>query len=104
MDDKNITSEDLFLAEKIADLFKVSDENIFSVLERKSLSLSGYQIKILLYLKTFNNPYLNNFIEEYLKLKTFNKSWKVLLEALKYYSLIDLIRSKVRLNLNTSNK
>jgi hypothetical protein len=100
MNDNEFSSEEILtLQEGITDLFKASDENIFQYLDKKSLSLTGQQIKILLYLKSFNNPYLDKFISQYLEYKTYNRAYKILLEALKYYSLIDLIRSKVRLNL-----
>jgi hypothetical protein len=95
-----VNEEILNLQSGITELFKGSDENVFQYLDKKSLSLTGQQIKILLYLKSFNNPHLDKFINQYLEYKTYNKAYKILLEALRYYSLIDLIRSKVRLNLS----
>ena len=92
--------ESLRLQDEIKNLFSGQDENIFSILDKKSLNLSGQQIKILLFLKSFNNPFLDAFVKDYLDYKTYNRAYKVIIEALKYYSLIDLIRTKVRLNLS----
>jgi hypothetical protein len=107
MNDQNINEieQAVQLQEKIFTLFKGNEtENIFEILERKSLSLTAEQIKILLYLLSFKDDEVNNFVNKYLEFKSYNKVYKVLLEALRYYSLIDLIRSKVRANINIAQK
>jgi hypothetical protein len=107
MNDQNINEieQAVQLQEKIFTLFKGTEaENVFEILERKSLSLTGEQIKILLYLLSFKDDEINNFVNKYLEFKAYNRVYKVLLEALRYYSLIDLIRSKVRANINIAQK
>jgi hypothetical protein len=107
MEKEELTKEEIIaLQEKITEFlggggYEVENEMIKS-LERKTLDLSINQIKALLFLKTFNNKYIDKFIEDYLEYKKYNKTYSIILKGIELISLYNFLKGRLKFNVNLS--
>jgi CRISPR/Cas system-associated protein Csm6 len=105
--DLELTKEEIIeLQEKIQDFlgsggYEVENEMI-KALEKKSLDLNIKQIKAILFLKTFNNKYLNKLIEDYLEYKKYNRTYSIILKGIELISLYNFFKGRLRFNINLS--
>lgn len=81
-----------------------SEAELIKILDNKTLSLSGKQIKALLALKYIfkNNKYVEEFIKDYLEFKKYNRTYSIILKGIELLSLYNFIKGRIRLNLNLS--
>jgi hypothetical protein len=107
MDKEELTKQEIIeLQEKIMDFlgaggYEVENEMI-KALDNKTLDLSINQIKAILFLKTFNNKYLNQFIEDYLEYKKYNHSYSIILKGIELISLYNFFKGRLKFNINLS--
>jgi len=102
----NLTEEEkLAIQEALMSLFSsggTDESELIQVLERKTLNLTGEQIKALLYLKSLNNRFVNDLINHYLYLKQFNNAYRIILKGIELLSLYNFIKGRLRINVNLS--
>ena len=106
-EDKEFSKEEIIsLQENLTDFLSGSgydaENEMIKSLEKKSLDLSISQIKALLFLKTYNNKYLNQFIEDYLEYKKYNKTYSIILKGIELISLYNFLKGRLKFNVNLS--
>ena len=78
-----------------------SDDDLLKTVDKHTLQLDAQQIKGVLWLRSFNNLYLDQLIDEYLDIKHHNRSGDLIIQALSSISLRKFI-SAFRFNVNTN--
>jgi hypothetical protein len=90
------------LESKFQDIFGSSsftDDDLIKTVERHTLQLSSQQIKSILWLRSFNNIYINELTDTYLEVKHHNNSAELIIGALNAISLRKFI-SQFKFNIN----